>query len=79
MFLYLFQKLAAKLLRFLKNRAVLCNFLLLHIDIMLFLPQNSIIYVTIEYKVTLNLSGICFQNVIFKHQTLVSTYYVAIA
>jgi len=48
MFIYLFQKLAAKLLRFLQNRAVLSNFLLLHIDILLFLPQKSIVYVTIE-------------------------------
>ena len=66
MFINLFQKLAAKLLRFLQNRAVLCNFLLLHIDILLFLPQKSIVYVTKEYKVTHNLSPNCFQNVIIQ-------------
>lgn len=60
----LFPKLAAKLLRFLQNPADLCIFLL-HIDILLFLPQKTIVYVTKEYKVTLNLSAKCFQNVIF--------------
>lgn len=69
MFIYLFQKLAAKLLRFLQDPAALCNFLFLHIDILLFLPQKSIIYVTKEYKATINLSAICFQNVIFKKST----------
>lgn len=69
MFIYLFQELAAKLLRFPQNPAVLCNFLLIHIDILLFLPQKSIVYVNKEYIVTRNLSLSCFQNVIFTEVT----------
>jgi len=53
---YLFQKLSAKIRSFLQIRADLCNFLFPHIDILLFLPQKSIVYVTKEYKVTHNLS-----------------------